>query len=379
MKQLQNNASAFGLYVHVPFCTVRCGYCDFNTYTPSELEQADAIDVWAQALISEITYSLEKLPKSQVVETIFFGGGTPSLLPLNNLEQIFSKLNDSFIFSENIEITLEANPDTLSSSKIRAWKDFGINRISLGVQSADKKVLQILDRTHNPENVKNSVELLKNGGIHNFSLDLIYGTPGETLDSWSSSVESLVEFDPPHVSAYALTVEPGTALFRKVNNKEISNISSDDQADKYLIANDILEKNNLAWYEISNWAIPGHECRHNLLYWNNQNWWGYGPGAHSHIDGKRWWNVKHPANYAKKLVNEKSAIADFETLSFDQKNLEQTMLLMRLRGSDLRELAPAAILSEWENLDYVSRGSNNLELTPKGRLLLDSLIAQITP
>ncbi len=379
MKQLQNNASAFGLYVHVPFCTVRCGYCDFNTYTPSELEQADAIDVWTQALISEITYSLEKLPKSQVVETIFFGGGTPSLLPLNNLEQIFSKLNDSFIFSENIEVTLEANPDTLTSSKIQAWKDFGINRISLGVQSADKKVLQILDRTHNPENVKNSVELLKNGGIHNFSLDLIYGTPGETLDSWSSSVESLVEFDPPHVSAYALTVEPGTALFRKVNNKEINNISSDDQADKYLIANDILEKNNLAWYEISNWAIPGHECRHNLLYWNNQNWWGYGPGAHSHIDGKRWWNVKHPANYAKKLVNEKSAIADFENLSFDQKNLEQTMLSMRLRGSDLRELAPAAILSEWENLDYVSRGSNNLELTPKGRLLLDSLIAHITP
>ncbi len=379
MKQLQNNASAFGLYVHVPFCTVRCGYCDFNTYTPSELEQADAIDVWAQALISEITYSLEKFPKSQVVETIFFGGGTPSLLPLNNLEQIFSKLNHSFIFSENIEITLEANPDTLSSSKIRAWKDFGINRISLGVQSTDKKVLQILDRTHNPENVKNSVELLKNGGIHNFSLDLIYGTPGETLDSWSSSVESLVEFDPPHVSAYALTVEPGTALFRKVNNKEINNISSDDQADKYLIANDILEKNNLAWYEISNWAIPGHECRHNLLYWNNQNWWGYGPGAHSHIDGKRWWNVKHPANYAKKLINEKSAIADFETLSFDQKNLEQTMLLMRLRGSDLRKLAPAATLSEWENLNYVSSGSNNLELTPKGRLLLDSLIAHITP
>ncbi len=379
MKQLQNNASAFGLYVHVPFCTVRCGYCDFNTYTPSELEQADAIDVWTQALISEITYSLEKLPESQVVETIFFGGGTPSLLPLNNLEQIFSKLNHSFIFSENIEITLEANPDTLSSSKIRAWKDFGINRISLGVQSADKKVLQILDRTHNPENVKNSVELLKNGGIHNFSLDLIYGTPGETLDSWSSSVESLVEFDPPHVSAYALTVEPGTALFRKVNNKEIGNISSDDQADKYLIANDILEKNNLAWYEISNWAIPGHECRHNLLYWNNQNWWGYGPGAHSHINGKRWWNVKHPANYAKKLINEKSAIADFETLSFDQKNLEQTMLLMRLRGSDLRKLAPAATLSEWENLNYVSSGSNNLELTPKGRLLLDSLIAHITP
>ncbi|MGA0078268.1 MAG: radical SAM family heme chaperone HemW [Candidatus Nanopelagicales bacterium] len=378
MKQLQNNAS-FGLYVHVPFCTVRCGYCDFNTYTPSELEQVDAIDLWTQALISEITYSLEKLPENQAVETIFFGGGTPSLLPLNNLEQIFSKLNDSFIFSENIEITLEANPDTLTSSKIQAWKDFGINRISLGVQSADKKILQILDRTHNPENVKNSVELLKNGGIHNFSLDLIYGTPGETLDSWSSTVESLVDFDPPHVSAYALTVEPRTALFRKVNNKEIGDISSDDQADKYLIANDILEKNNLAWYEISNWAKHGYECRQNLLYWNNQNWWGYGPGAHSHIDGKRWWNVKHPANYAKKLVNEKSAIADFENLSFDQKNLEQTMLLMRLRESDLRELAPTSVLSEWENLDYVSRGSNNLELTPKGRLLLDSLIAQITP
>lgn len=379
MKQLQNSSSAFGIYIHVPFCSVRCGYCDFNTYTPNELEQADAIDLWAQALISEISYSLEIVPEKKVVETIFFGGGTPSLLPLNNLEQVFSKLNDSFIFSDNIEITLEANPDTLSSSKIRAWKDFGVNRISLGVQSTDKKVLQILDRTHNPENVKSSVDLLKNEGINNFSLDLIYGTPGETLDTWRSSIESLIDFDPPHVSAYALTVEPGTALFRKVNNKEIKNVSSDDQADKYLIADDFFEKNNLPWYEISNWAKSGYECKHNLLYWRNQNWWGYGPGAHSHLDGKRWWNVKHPANYARKLINEKNAMEGFENLSLDQKKLEQTMLLMRLRGSDLRELAPATVLSEWESLAYVSFGTKSLELTPKGRLLLDSLIAQIIP
>lgn len=379
MKQLQNSSSAFGIYIHVPFCSVRCGYCDFNTYTPNELEQADAIDLWAQALISEISYSLEILPEKKVVETIFFGGGTPSLLPLNNLEQVFSKLNDSFIFSDNIEITLEANPDTLSSSKIRAWKDFGVNRISLGVQSTDKKVLQILDRTHNPENVKSSVDLLKNEGINNFSLDLIYGTPGETLDSWRSSIESLIDFDPPHVSAYALTVEPGTALFRKVNNKEIKNVSSDDQADKYLIADDLFGKNNLPWYEISNWAKSGYECKHNLLYWRNQNWWGYGPGAHSHLDDKRWWNVKHPANYARKLINEKNAIEGFENLSLDQKKLEQTMLLMRLRGSDLRELTPATVLSEWESLAYVSFGTKSLELTPKGRLLLDSLIAQIIP
>lgn len=378
MNQPRNSLPAFGIYLHVPFCTVRCGYCDFNTYTPGELEQDNSIDIWTNALIDEITHSLEKLPENKIVETIFFGGGTPSLLPLANLEKIFTKINESFSLSENTEITIEANPDTLTKSKIQAWKSYGINRVSLGVQSSDQKVLATLDRTHKPDNVKKSVALLREENLNNFSLDLIYGTPGEDLDSWRRSLESIIAFDPPHISAYALTVEPGTALFRKVKNQEINNINLDDQADKYLLANELLEKNDLNWYEVSNWSKFGHECKHNLLYWRNQNWWGYGPGAHSHLDGTRWWNVKHPKYYATKLLQENSAVEDYENLNAEQKSLEQVMLQMRLRETKLKKLISPQTLAEWEQLGYVAQGVADLELTPNGRLLLDSLLTQVT-
>lgn len=378
MNQPPNSLSAFGIYLHVPFCTVRCGYCDFNTYTPGEIEQENAIDIWTNALISEITYSLEKLPQNKGVETIFFGGGTPSLLPLTNLEQVFTKLTECFNLIENVEITIEANPDTLTKYKIKAWKDFGINRVSLGVQSSDRQVLATLDRTHNPDNIKKSIALLREENLNNFSVDLIYGTPGESLDSWRRSIESIIAFDPPHISAYALTIEPGTALFRKVKNQEVESINSDDQADKYLLANKIFEKNDLNWYEVSNWSKIGYQCKHNLLYWQNQNWWGYGPGAHSHLDGKRWWNVKHPTNYATKLLKEKSAVDGYEILDTEQKDLEHLMLKMRLRDTNLSTLIPIQKLNEWEQLGYVVRIAGDLEFTPRGRLILDSLLSQVT-
>lgn len=378
MNQRQSKFKSFGLYIHVPFCAVRCGYCDFNTYTPGELAEENAIDIWTSALINEISYSLAALPEYEAIDTIFFGGGTPSLVPLGNLEKIFTKINTSFKISQNVEITLEANPDTLDAAKIKDWKDLGINRVSLGVQSSDQKVLKILDRTHKPENVKNSIALLREANLNNFSLDLIYGTPGETLDSWKKSVEYLLEYDPVHISAYSLTVEPGTALYRKVKNKEIQNINQDDQADKYLLADKLFEKHDLSWYEISNWSKPGYQCKHNLLYWRNQNWWGYGPGAHSHIDGKRWWNVKHPAKYAAKLQSEKSAIEDYEILDLNQKQLEAVMLQIRLKESNLREFISEEILNDWSHRGYVVSQANNWQLTPQGRLMLDSLVGQIT-
>ena len=336
------------------------------------------IDIWTDAVIKEISYSSAEISSQTKVDTIFFGGGTPSLTPTNNLEQIFNKLHGSFSISKNVEITLEANPDTLTKTKIKAWKKLGINRVSLGVQSSDQSVLQTLDRAHSPENVKKTVELLREEELNNFSLDLIYGTPGESIDSWKRSVDSLIELAPPHISAYALTVEPGTALYRKVKNKEINNINSDDQADKYLIADAIFERNNLPWYEISNWATPGFECRHNLLYWKNQNWWGYGPGAHSHINGKRWWNVKHPAQYASKLAEGKSAVADYEQLNSEQQDLERVMLSMRLRETNLGETIPEYILHDWNEKGYLTTDKIKWELTAEGRLLLDTLINQVT-
>ena len=370
--------SNFGIYVHVPFCTVRCGYCDFNTYTPDELQRADAAETWAESLVKEITYSLEQIEKPQILKSIFFGGGTPSLLSPEILKKIFTKVSSEFNLAKDIEITLEANPDTITKEIVKTWIDLGINRISIGMQSSDSAVLKTLDRTHNPENVKKAVNILQAAGLSNFSLDLIYGTPGESLTSWEQTVTTAIELEPPHISAYALTIEPGTALYRKTKLQQIPPVSADDQADKYLLLDKILSERNLPWYEISNWAQPGFECQHNLNYWNNQNWWGYGPGAHSHIAGVRWWNVKHPFSYSKKLTAEKNAIEEKEILSTAQINLERVMLALRLKSSDLKEIVPNATLINWLREGYLKEDLNNFELTPKGRLLLDTLVNQLT-
>lgn len=370
--------SNFGIYVHVPFCTVRCGYCDFNTYTPDELQRADAAETWAESLVKEITYSLEQIEKPQILKSIFFGGGTPSLLSPEILKKIFTKVSSEFNLAKDIEITLEANPDTITKEIVKTWIDLGINRISIGMQSSDSAVLKTLDRTHNPENVKKAVNILQAAGLSNFSLDLIYGTPGESLTSWEQTVTTAIELEPPHISAYALTIEPGTALYRKTKLQQIPPVSADDQADKYLLLDEILSEHNLPWYEISNWAQPGFECQHNLNYWNNQNWWGYGPGAHSHIAGVRWWNVKHPFSYSKKLTEEKNAIEEKEILSTAQINLERVMLALRLKSSDLKESVPHATLINWLREGYLKEDLNNFELTPKGRLLLDTLVNQLT-
>jgi putative oxygen-independent coproporphyrinogen III oxidase len=372
------SVSNFGIYVHVPFCSVRCGYCDFNTYTPDELQRADASDSWAESLVKEITYSLEQFQTPQILKSIFFGGGTPSLLAPEILKKIFLKINSEFKYAEDVEITLEANPDTITKEIVKTWIDLGINRISIGMQSSDPAVLKTLDRTHNPENVKRAVDILQAAGLFNFSLDLIYGTPGESLTSWERTVNAAIELDPPHISAYALTIEPGTALYRKAKSQQVAPVSSDDQADKYLLVDRILSERNLLWYEISNWSKPGFECRHNLNYWNNQNWWGYGPGAHSHLNGVRWWNVKHPFVYSKKLIEEKSAIEEKEILSVEQKYLERVMLKLRLKSSDLKKIVPKTTRVHWMQEGLLKEELDNFELTPKGRLLLDTLVNQLT-
>jgi oxygen-independent coproporphyrinogen-3 oxidase len=376
-------------YVHIPFCSVRCGYCDFNTYTASELQGAKQSD-YADVLLSEIELSSGVLEKSGLpnreLSTVFFGGGTPTLLPASDLVRILNSLRENFGFTQNSEITTEANPDTVNLDYLSELKAGGFNRVSFGMQSAVPAVLEILERTHKPENVSIGVEVAKSLGLKT-SVDLIYGAPGETIEQWQASIEAAIEMAPDHISAYALIVEEGTKLARQIKSGELSEPDEDLQADKYELAEDLFSKAGFEWYEVSNWA-NGVENRsiHNISYWSSQDWWGYGPGAHSHFGGVRWWNVKHPSAYANKLGQATSPAAGRETLS-DRTRLEERVLLeIRISAGLSTELAKLvnadaanliAGFIENDLVDAKSAFGGVLKLTLKGRLLADSLVRQL--
>jgi oxygen-independent coproporphyrinogen-3 oxidase len=368
----------FSLYVHVPYCSKRCGYCDFNTYTPSELDRDDQIDSWLQSAIKETVFARKILGEELVVDTIFFGGGTPSLLEASVVKEFINNVSKHFTLKKDLEITLEANPDTITQSKAEDWRKAGINRISLGMQSSVKNVLQVLDRTHNPANVLTSVEILEKAGFDNFSLDLIYGTPGESLEDWSNTLKAAIAINPPHISAYSLVIEPGTKMGSQLSRGEIKAVSDDDAADKYQLAEKMLTENGYSWYEISNWAKDNKECQHNLNYWKGNNWWGIGPGAHSHINGIRWWNQKLPKNWRESLDQDQSPALARENLTNEQIRNEQVMLLSRLKtGIDKADF-------DQKNVDklikdkLVNEISGKLELTLEGRLLADVVFRQLT-
>jgi oxygen-independent coproporphyrinogen-3 oxidase len=368
----------FSLYVHVPYCSKRCGYCDFNTYTPSELERDDQIESWLQSAIKETIFARKILGEELTVDTIFFGGGTPSLLDASVVKEFLNNVSKHFTLKKDLEITLEANPDTITQSKAEDWRKAGINRISLGMQSSAKNVLQVLDRTHNPANVLTSVEILKKAGFDNFSLDLIYGTPGESLEDWSNTLKDAIAINPPHISAYSLVIAPGTKLGSQLSRGEIKAVSDDDAADKYQLAEKMLTENGYSWYEISNWAKVNRECQHNLNYWKGNNWWGIGPGAHSHINGVRWWNKKLPKNWRESLDQDQSPALARENLTNEQIRNEEVMLLSRLKtGIDKADFD----LKNVEKLikdKLVNEVSGKLELTLEGRLLADVVFRQLT-
>ena len=368
----------FSLYVHVPYCAKRCGYCDFNTYTPSELDREDQINSWLDSAMKETVLAKKVLEDELTIDTIFFGGGTPSLLDGQIVQEFLNNLQRHFHLKNNLEITLEANPDTITKEKSDLWIKSGINRISIGMQSSAKNVLQILDRTHNPENVMNSVSILKEAGFTNFSLDLIYGTPGETLQEWKKTLEDAILINPPHISAYSLVIEPGTKMGSELNRGEIQPVNDDDAADKYQLAEKIFNDNDFSWYEISNWSKPGKECQHNLNYWLGNNWWGIGPGAHSHINGVRWWNHKLPKIWRENLeLNQSPALAR-EVLTEKQIGDERVMLLSRLKNgikeSDFEEKKIDNLIKQ--NLVLVDSGK--IILTVEGRLLADVVFRQLT-
>ena len=367
------------IYVHIPYCIKRCGYCDFNTYTPSELQDGASLEVVSADYIDAVVQELKSAPKD-LVSTIFFGGGTPSLMPARDLGRVITAIREHNGLQEGAEITLEANPDSVTPEKLAEYISVGFNRISFGAQSFVSHVLATLDRTHNPDNVKMAVDAARAAGFSSISVDLIYGTPGESLDDWRTTVESALALDIDHISAYALIVETGTKLAAQIKRGEIAMPDDDAMADMYLLVDSFCEAKGMSWYELSNWSKPGHECKHNIAYWHNANWWGLGPGAHSHMNGKRFWNVKHPSAYKTRVFSGETPIHESEILTPDQIQDEKIMLSIRMReGISFDELAPHHLerLAIYKENGYVSLSGDSVTLTPVGRLIADRIVREL--
>ncbi len=376
--QVANGARGrdLGFYLHVPFCTVRCGYCDFNTYTLTEMSGQASPESFTDAAHAEIDFAARILADAGLpnrpVSTVFVGGGTPTVLAPRELTGLLDHLVEAFGLVPGIEVTTEANPDSVTAASLQALADGGFTRVSFGMQSAVPHVLATLDRTHDPRRLPEVVDWATASGLHT-SVDLIYGTPGESLADWRISVETAIALGPDHISAYALTVEPGTRMHRLVKSRQLPDIDPDDQADKYELADELLGAAGYGWYEISNFARePAARSRHNLAYWRAQDWWGIGPGAHSHVGGVRWWNVKHPRAYADRLAAGESPAAAREVLDVDARRTERVMLAVRLAdGFDGTGLAGVLDLIA-DGL--VERVGTTLRLTRPGRLLADQVV-----
>jgi len=376
----------FGVYVHVPFCRVRCGYCDFNTYTADEVRGVRQSDYAGQAL-AEIAQARQVLAATgaapRQVSTVFFGGGTPTLLPVSQLAQLLGGIRDVWGLVDDAEVTTEANPDSVDSDSLLALREAGFTRVSFGMQSAVPHVLATLERTHDPERIPLVVEWAREAGLQ-VSLDLIYGTPGESLDDWRASLDLALAQHPDHLSAYALIVESGTKLARQIARGQVAEPDDDLQADMYELADRMLAESGYAWYELSNWATEtANRSRHNLGYWTGQDWWGVGPGAHSHVGGVRWWNVKHPAAYAERIAAGVSPAAGRETLDAATRRTEAVLLTSRVSDglpiSDLDLAGRGAIAGLIADglIDGRAALSGRVVLTLSGRLLADAVVRRL--
>jgi putative oxygen-independent coproporphyrinogen III oxidase len=373
--------AGFGFYVHVPFCVSRCGYCDFNTYTASELGAGVSRDTYASIVRAEIRDAAARFGKRPKVDTVFFGGGTPTLLSAADLSSILAEIDGTFGLADGYEATTEANPESVDADYLAELHDGGFTRLSIGMQSTASHVLKILDREHSPQKALDAVAYARKAGFEHVSLDLIYGTPGETAADFAASLHAAVDAGVDHVSAYALIVEDGTALARRIRSGQVPHPSDDVAADRYLAAEEILSEAGFRWYEVSNWATTeAAQCRHNLLYWEGGHWWGAGPGAHSHLPGVRWWNHKHPSTYGAALAEGLPA-AGHEVLTSDDQYLERILLRTRLAsGLPLSLLRPtgtaAAERAAADGLAVIEDG--RLKLTLRGRLLADAVVRDLT-
>ncbi len=418
------DSRGFGVYVHIPFCSVRCGYCDFNTYTATELGGGASQVNYAHTACLEIDLARAAMDRAQLpartANTVFFGGGTPTMLPASDLAMVMDRIKSAWGLSDNAEVTTEANPDSVTPQYLRTLAEAGFTRVSFGMQSAVPHVLATLERTHDPKRIPDVVSWARDAGL-DVSLDLIYGTPGESMDDWVTSLRTAIDLGVEHVSAYALVVEPGTKMAAQVRRGELELPSQDDQAAKYEMADEMLAAAGFEWYEVSNWAkrVDGKlkSCEHNLAYWRGDDWWGIGPGAHSFMGseshtsdfdetvredlesnqsngesaaglergaGVRWWNVKHPIRYAALLGNGQSPAAGRERLTHQEAQLERVMLGVRLaQGLDTSVLSAGA---RTRVAGHIASGlvepkaalQGKLVLTRAGRLLADTVIRDLT-
>ncbi len=376
-------------YVHIPFCRVRCGYCDFNTYTATELR-----GVTPSSFLDDLSLELELakrvvrsagLPEREL-STVFFGGGTPTQLRAEELVNVLAKLRDGFGIAAGAEVTTEANPDNVDARYLQTLAAGGFTRVSIGMQSAVPEVLAILDRSHDRANVELAVHAAKDAGLQ-ASVDLIYGAPGESIDQWKRSLDAALALGADHISAYSLIVEPGTKLARQIRSGELPEPNEDEQVEKYEIADAAFSAADFEWYEVSNWSRgASSRSAHNLAYWKSNDWWGFGPGAHSHIGGTRWWNVKHPATYAQKLLAGQSPALAREVLDERTRLFERVLLEVRISDGVsidvVKALNPNASQPISQAIadglvDAVEAIRGNLTLTLKGRLLADALVRDL--
>jgi putative oxygen-independent coproporphyrinogen III oxidase len=376
---------SFGVYVHVPFCATRCGYCDFNTYTSTELGGGATQAGYAATAVDELRLARRVLgDRDLLVRTVFFGGGTPTLLPSADLGLLLGAVRDEFGLAPDAEVTTEANPDSVTPESLQALRDAGFTRVSVGMQSAVTHVLATLDRTHDPDRVAQAVGWARDAGFEGVSVDLIYGTPGESQADWQASLDAALALTPDHISAYSLIVEDGTRLAGLVRRGELAAPDDDDLADKYLMADAAFSASGLDWYEVSNWAASSDQrCVHNLLYWQGADWWGVGPGAHSHVGGARWWNVKHPSAYTARLAEGVSPAYAREVLTEEERRFERVLLGTRLVDGhpldDLHEygrVAARALVARGL-LDGSALAAGRAALTLQGRLLADAVVRDL--
>ena len=375
-------------YIHIPYCLSRCGYCDFNTYTPAELGQSDVArselsSRYIEAAIREVDRASEKVASNRVVPTIFFGGGTPSLMEPRDIAATLNAIRDRFDLTEDCEITMEANPDTVDEENLAGFVAAGVNRFSFGVQSVKASVLEVLERTHARENVSNALAIASSLGVRDLSIDLIYGTPGESIDDLVESLDFALSLPINHISAYALIVESGTRLARRIESGEISRPDDDEMAAKYRIIDQLLGDAGFDWYELSNWAKGSGASRHNQVYWRGGEWWGIGPGAHSYLAGERWWNIKSPIRYIEAINSGAEVIAEREVLTDENRKDERVMLMMRLRdGLDRTDLndGQCEVIERYResgNIDGMQWDQGRIVLTVDGRLIADRIVRDL--
>ncbi|WP_433209917.1 radical SAM family heme chaperone HemW [Dactylosporangium sp. CS-047395] len=369
----------FGVYVHVPFCATRCGYCDFNTYTASEGVLSAG---YAEQVLDELALAAKVVGPPRV-DTVFFGGGTPTLLPPAELGRILEGIDRTWGLAADAEVTTEANPESVDPAGLRELRAAGFNRISLGMQSAAPHVLAVLDRRHTPGRPAAAAAEARAAGFERVNLDLIYGTPGERPEDFAASLATVIDAGVDHVSAYALIVEDGTRMAARMRRGELPYPDDDVAADRYLAADEALHAAGFSWYEVSNWSTDS-PCRHNELYWRGGDWWGLGPGAHSHVGGVRWWNVKHPHTYAARLADSASPGQAREVLTAEERHMEDVLLRIRLAdGLPLDALDAAGLAGARDcladgQLDPGAFAAGRAVLTLRGRLLADAVARALT-